>query len=520
MSAAAAAASVDVPRLAVRRLGKRFGGQVALADVSLDVPRGQVHAIVGENGAGKSTLIKLLAGIYEPDEGEILVNGTRAEIRTPRDSRALGLGFLHQQLHLVGERSVRENIFLTSVYPRRLGAIDWHEVDSSCARLLKLVGLHGVAPSTELAKLNLAQRQLVALARTLQDEPDIVVLDEPTSALGENDAQHLLSVVRERREAGATVIFVSHRVDEVLSIADSVTVLRDGRLVLTLAREELSRAELVELLGGRRESQVAAAEQTPDVPAVTGSSDEGAALSVEGLAGPGLDHPVTLRINAGEVLGLAGLVGSGRTTLAAMIAGAAPVTSGTISIGGTPAAITSRQDAFASDIVLVPPDRSEALVLDFDVRENITLGHAERYAWRGLVLRKRAQGRRADELARDLNIRGAKGDASVRFMSGGNQQKVLLARAIDRGPRVLLLDEPTAGVDVATKEYIYALVRSLAAEGVAVLFISSELEELPRVCDRIAVFSRGRVLDELSGRTDRATIVERLFKETDRAGTD
>jgi len=219
-------------------------------------------------------------------------------------------------------------------------------------------------------------------------------------------------------------------------------------------------------------------------------------------------------------LGLAGLVGSGRTTLAAMIAGAAPVTSGTISIGGTPAAITSRQDAFASDIVLVPPDRSEALVLDFDVRENITLGHAERYAWRGFVLRKRAQGRRADELARDLNIRGAKGDASVRFMSGGNQQKVLLARAIDRGPRVLLLDEPTAGVDVATKEYIYALVRSLAAEGVAVLFISSELEELPRVCDRIAVFSRGRVLDELSGRTDRATIVERLFKETDRAGTD
>jgi ABC-type sugar transport system ATPase subunit len=509
--------TADAPRLSVERLGKRFGGQVALEEVSLEMARGRVHAIVGENGAGKSTLIKLLAGVYEADEGEIFVNGRRVEIRTPRDSRALGLGFLHQQLHLVAERSVRENIFLTSEYPRRVGAINWHEVDATCARLLELVGLRGLPPTTEVARLNLAQRQLVALARTLQDKPDVVVLDEPTSALGENDAQHLLSVVRGQREAGATVIFVSHRVDEVLSIADSVTVLRDGHLVLTLPREDLSRAELVQLLGGR--SPLSGADAPKFAPAAP-PAEKPVALSIESLAGPGLDHPVTLRINEGEVLGLAGLVGSGRSTVASMIAGAAPVTSGEVTIGGTSASIRTRQDAFANDIVLVPPDRSEALVLNFDLRENITLGHAERYAWRGLVLRKRSQKRRTDELARDLNIRGAKGDATVRYMSGGNQQKVLLARAIDRGPRVLLLDEPTAGVDVATKEYIYALVRRLADEGVAVLFISSELEELPRVCDRIAVFSRGRILDELSGRTDRATIVERLFKETDRASTD
>jgi ABC-type sugar transport system ATPase subunit len=517
MSATAATAVSDAPTLRVKQLAKRFGGQVALADVSLEVRRGEVHAIVGENGAGKSTLIKILAGIYEADGGEIIVRGQRAEIRTPRDARALGLGFLHQQLHLVAERSVRENIFLTSDYPRRLVAIDWREVNAHCGRLLELVGLRGMDPGVELRELNLAQRQLVALARTLQDEPEIIVLDEPTSALGEDDTLHLLDVVAARRDAGATVIFVSHRVDEVLSIANSITILRDAQLVQTLPREGISRAGLVQLLGGRAESGEAQA-TSPFLPKT--ETGRPLVLKVESLAGPGIDHPVTLSIAAGEVLGLAGLVGSGRSTFAAMVAGAAPVTAGEISIDETPAVITSRQDAFAKGVVLVPSDRSEALVLDFDIRENITLGHAERYAWRGVVLRKRKQRQRADELTRELKIRGAKGDSRLRYMSGGNQQKVLLARAIDRRPRVLLLDEPTAGVDVATKQYIYGIVRELAKQGVAILFISSELEELPRVCDRIAVFSRGRVLDELSGRTDRATIVDRLFKETDRAGSD
>ena len=506
------------PILAVKNLSKRFGGQVALSSVSLETRPGQVHAIVGENGAGKSTLIKVLAGIHEPDQGEIFVRGEPATIKTPRDARALGLGFLHQQLHLIDERSVRENIYLTSHYPRRIGAIKWRDVNSLCERLLSLVGLKQVDPSTELADLTLAQRQLVALARTLQDEPEIIVLDEPTSALGEEDTQHLLGVVKGRRDAGATVIFVSHRVDEVLSIADSVTIMRDGKLVQTLNRAELTRSALVRLLGGRTDDEPQDVAQLP-LRARSGKASESDALRVDALAGPGLDYPVTLGIARGEILGLAGLVGSGRSTLAAMLAGGAAVKSGTVTLDGVRETIRSRQDAFAKGIVLVPSDRSDALVLEFDVRENITLGHAERYAWGGVVLRKSLQAEHASQLASALNIRGAKGDSTVRYMSGGNQQKVLLARAIDRGPRVLLLDEPTAGVDVATKEYIYTVIRRLADEGVAVLFISSELEELPRVCDRVAIFSRGRILDELSGTTDRATIVERLFAETDRAGS-
>jgi ABC-type sugar transport system ATPase subunit len=347
----------------------------------------------------------------------------------------------------------------------------------------------------------------------------MIILDEPTSALGEDDTQHLLEVVRERRAEGATVIFVSHRVDEVLSIADSITILRDGKLIETRDRASLSRQLLVELLGGRARSGEDGEVQTKRR-APTRTPDQRAALTVQDLAGPDLDYPATLRIGRGEVLGLAGLVGSGRSTLAAMIAGAAPVASGSIAVDGEPVTIRSRQDAFANGIVLVPSDRGDALVLNFDVPENITLGHAERYAWKGVVLRRRQQRRRALELAEALKIKGAKGDATVRYMSGGNQQKVLLARAIDRRPRVLLLDEPTAGVDIATKEYIYKLVRDLAGEGIPVLFISSELEELPRLCDRIAVFSRGRILDELSGTADRATIVERLFRETDRAGSE
>jgi ABC-type sugar transport system ATPase subunit len=519
MSAVAVPSSAEAPTLAVRSIGKRFGGQVALMDVTLDVRAGEVHAIVGENGAGKSTLIKMLAGIYGPDEGEIFVRGERATIETPRDARALGLGFLHQQLHLVGERSVRENVFLTSEYPRRLGSIDWTRVDSHCARLMKMVGLGDVDPRLELGRLNLAQQQLVALARTLQDEPQIIVLDEPTSALGEEDTQHLLEVVRNRRAEGATVIFVSHRVDEVLSIADSVTILRDGKLIETRERTSLSRRLLVELLGGHASRDDDGEEEIPRL-VRRRTAGRRNALTVQNLTGPGLDFPATLEIAPNEVLGLAGLVGSGRSTLAAMIAGAARVASGLIAVDGAPVTIRTRQDAFASGIVLVPSDRADALVLNFDIPENITLGHAERYAWRRVVLRKRQQRRRALELAEALNIKGAKGDSTVRYMSGGNQQKLLLARAIDRRPRVLLLDEPTAGVDIATKEYIYSLVRELAREGISVLFISSELEELPRVCDRIAVFSRGRILDELSGATDRATIVERLFRETDRAGSD
>jgi ABC-type sugar transport system ATPase subunit len=507
----------DTPALSVRGIWKRFGGQVALADVSLEIARGKIHAIVGENGAGKSTLIKILAGLYEPDAGEVLVRGTPATIRTPRDARSLGLGFLHQQLHLIEERSVRENVYLTSDYPRRLGAIEWRKVDAHCRGLLELVGLDDVDPGQDLGSLSLARRQLVALARTLQDRPEIIVLDEPTSALGEDDSKHLLDVVRARRDQGATVIFVSHRVDEVLAIADSVTVLRDASLVETRERKALSRSNLVQLLGGRVEAGDAAPRATR---LVARGTDEPAALRLEGLTGPGLDNSVTLHVDRGEVLGLAGLVGSGRSTLATMIAGGAPVHGGSIEIDGATVGISSRQEAFDNGVVLVPSNRADALVLEFDIQENITLGHAERYAWRGLVLRRRQQRDRARELVNELRIRGAKGDPTVRFMSGGNQQKVLLARAIDRRPRVLLLDEPTAGVDLATKEYIYGLVRKLAGEGAAVVFISSELEELPRVCDRIAVFSRGLILDELEGTADRGTIVERLFRETDRAGTE
>lgn len=519
MTNAAAPIVTEAPTLVVRSLSKRFGGQVALSDVSLESRPGEVHAIVGENGAGKSTLIKVLAGIYEPDQGEIFIRGEQTTIKTPRDARALGLGFLHQQLHLVEERSVRENVYLTSDYPRRVGAIKWGEVNSHCQRLLTLVGLEQVDPVTTLADLSLAQRQLVALARTLQEEPEIIVLDEPTSALGEEDTQHLLDVVKARRNAGATVIFVSHRVDEVLSIADSVTILRDAKLVQTLDRGDLTRSSLVRLLGGRTDEEPQNVAQLSRL-VHDHEASRPDALKVDALAGPGLDYPVSFRIGRGEVLGLAGLVGSGRSTLAAMLAGGSPVKSGAILIDGVRKTIRTRQDAFSKGIVLVPSDRGDALVLEFDVPENITLGHAERYAVGGVVLRKRRQRKHAAELARTLNIRGAKGDSTVRYMSGGNQQKVLLARAISRGPRVLLLDEPTAGVDVATKEYIYKVVRGLADEGVAVLFISSELEELPRVCDRIAIFSRGRMLDELSGATDRATIVERLFEETDRAGTE
>jgi len=498
------------PALEVRGVTKRFGGQLALDDVSVVIARGSIHAIAGENGAGKSTLIKILAGVHEPDGGEILVRDAATRIPNPRSAQNLRLGFLHQRLNLVPSLSVRENLLLTTTYPTsRIGKIDWSEVDARCSRALATAGID-VEPTLPIRELNPAQQQLVALARVLMEQPEVLVLDEPTATLGAADTAHLLEVIRTQQRAGATVIFVTHRLDEILALADTVTVLRDGRVIASQLRSALTRRGLVHLLGGATE-EAEELETTRQQPA--GPREERRhLLELRGVTSPDLDHQVDLAIDAGEVVGLAGLVGAGRSTLATILAGGGTVSGGTILVDGTEVSLRNRRDAIAHGIVLVPPDRGEGIVPEFDVAQNLTLGHVSQYAWKGLIINPRAERRATARYVDQLNIRVAKGAGAARNLSGGNQQKVLIARALDRSPRLLVLDEPTAGIDLATKEYIYELVRSLAAEGLGILFISSELDELPLVADRTLVFSKGQVSHELPGSAGRNEIVHKLFE--------
>lgn len=485
---------------------KRFGGQTALDSVDLSVRPGSIHALAGENGAGKSTLIKILAGVYEPDEGAVFARGQEVTLRGPRDARALNFAFLHQQLNLIPTMDVRENLFLTSAYPRRAGVITWGEIDRDARDQLQRVGLD-VSPQDLIRDLSPAQQQLVALARVLLEKPTLIVLDEPTASLGAEESEHLLKLVKEQVQAGATVIFVSHRIDEMLRICDTITVLRDGRVVATLPVSDISRDQLVHLLGGAAEHDEHLGGPVTRAPVPR--------LELTDLTIAGLDNPSTLHVDPGEVVGLAGLVGSGRTTLLTALAGGGEIFDGLLRLDGHPLELRNRRAARVAGLVHVPEDRSDGIIPDFGIPENVSLGHVERYSWHKAIISMRREREAAARLSTALEIRRGKGDDRIRFLSGGNQQKVLLARALDIGPSVLLLDEPTAGIDIATKEYIYKLIRQLAADGISVLFVSSDLDELPLVCDRILVFKRGAVIRELPGTTSRAVMVSHLFAKTE-----
>ncbi len=497
-----------VPAIGLEGVSKVFGGQAALADVNFSVRRGSVHALVGENGAGKSTLIKIFAGIHHPDTGRVLVAGEERRIHSPRDAANLGIGFLHQHFDLVPDLAVRENLVLTTGYPRGLlGRIKWRDLDLKVSAALTRAG---ISPrlKTPVRELNTPQQQLVALSRVLLQDPDVIFLDEPTASLGEADTSHMLHVIKDQRQAGKTIVFISHRLDEVLDVADSITVLRDGRVETTTPREAVTHRDLVALLGGVADEEITAhsAVARPATPR----------LEVRAIASRPDHQPVSLAVWPGEVLGIAGLVGSGRSHFASLVAGRIPLTVGDILLDGKAIRLRGVRDALRHGIALLPETRTEALVAEFSIADNITLGHLQPYCWHGLVIQRRRVEQAASVLVERLAIKGSKEDDEVQLLSGGNQQKVLLARVLELHPQVLLLDEPTAGIDIATKQFIYGLTRDLAADGLAIIFISSELEEVSLVADRILVWRNGGWITELPGGTPRARIVNKLFQESGR----
>jgi rhamnose transport system ATP-binding protein len=471
--------------LSVRGLSKSFGGVRALADVSLDVERGEVLALVGENGAGKSTLIRVLSGAHAPDAGTLRLDGQELRHLSPQRARALGIAVIYQQPALLPDLSVAENVAMGDEPAGLFRRVDWPARRRRAAALLARLGL-SLDPDRPARTLSMPEKQLCEIARALGAEARVLVLDEPTASLSVTEVQTLLALLRDLRMQGLAIVYVSHRLEEVFAIADRVTVLRDGAVVETRAARELDRAALIRLMVGRElAAQSPRAAGNPGAPVLEavrlGSRDAGV-------------HDVSLTLRAGEIVGLFGLVNSGRTELARVLCGLTPADAGEIRVGGTPVALVSPRQAAALGIAHVPEDRRQhGVVASMSVAANCTLSVLPQIRRRGLLDRSREDALAQGYVER-LQVKTASLRSEVATLSGGNQQKVALARALATSPRVLILDEPTQGVDVGAKAEIHARVAELAAAGLAVLVISSEVPELLALCDRVAVMCDGTVV--------------------------
>lgn len=473
------------PRLQLRGIKKRFGGVVALDGVDLTVHAGQVQCLLGENGAGKSTLIKMVAGVHEPDEGEILLDGRRVRIPDAATSEALGIATIHQELNLVPSLSVAENITLGRT-PRRFGLVNRTEQRRVAAEALELIGLD-VDLDRPVGTLGIARQQLVEIAKALSLHADVLILDEPTAALTRTEIAHLFTVLRHLREQGVAMVFISHHLDEIAEIGDSVTVLRDGRFVDEVPAGT-PEPELVRLMVGRTIEQL-----FPRRASRRGDP----LLEVRGLSRAGAFDDISFTVRSGEVVGLAGLVGAGRTEVLRAVVGADPYDAGEVLVGGQRLPAHRVPAAVKAGVGHVPEDRkSQGLVLGAPVEENLGYATLRRHA-RGPLADRSGQRDRAREVAERLRIRLRDVRQPVSSLSGGNQQKVVFGRWVMAQSRVLLLDEPTRGVDVGAKVEIYELINSITDDGGAVLLASSELPEVLGISDRVLVMAGGRIVGEL-----------------------
>src|SRR4028118_1961509 len=470
---------------------KRFGGVTAVEGVTFDLRPGEVHALMGENGAGKSTLMKIVHGLYPPDEGALEVDGEVVEFSTPRDAEAAGIAMIPQELDLFPELTIAENLFVGRRRLRtRWGTLDQNAMRAEARQRLRSLGVE-LDVTAALKRLSAANQQIVAIARALVGEAKAVVMDEPTASLTEREVQQLFKIISELTSSGVGVVYISHRMDEIFKISDRVTVLRDGRHISTAPASELDAEELVRLMVGRPLNELFT--RTPHDLKEIG-------LEVSGLSRSGEFEDVGFVLRRGEILGLAGLVGAGRSELAQTIFGVRVPEAGEIRIDGEEVTIRSPHAAMERGIFYVPEERrSQGLILPFSIKNNITLSILDRISRFGFVPRSEQQ--TADRFAEGLSIRGASITDPVSRLSGGNQQKVVLAKSLAREPSILLLDEPTRGIDVGAKSEIYRLIDALAEEGKAILLISSELEEVLSMSDRVVVMREGRVTGEV-GRSE------------------
>lgn len=477
------------PLLEVRIVTKYFPGVVALKQVSLTLEKGEVLALIGENGAGKSTLMKILAGIQQPDLGKLFWNGKEANIDSVDAAMDLGIALIHQELNLADNLDIGSNIFLGREPRNKLGIINRRQILEESIKVLERVGLD-FDPNTSLTRLSIGQQQLVEIAKALSMNAKILIMDEPTSSLSSKETARLFEVVKDLKQQGVSVIYISHRLGEVKELADRVVVFRDGQNSGELSKEEISHDRMVQLMVGRDVSRLY--ERTSHAP-----GEE--VLKVTDLATPAFPgQKNSFSIRAGEIVGMAGLVGAGRTELLRVLFGVDDAVSGAIEVGGNPCHFHHPKDAIDAGMVLVPEDRKgQGLVIDWPLDMNGSLPGLDQHLKRKAFIDKKHEVQTAETMIGDLNIKTPNRKQILQFLSGGNQQKVVLGKWLALEPKILLLDEPTRGIDIGAKEEIYHLMDKLAAQGLAVLFVSSELEEIMGVSDRALVMHEGKITGEL-----------------------
>jgi rhamnose transport system ATP-binding protein len=476
-----------LPFVRLAGVSKSFGGIRVLKDVNFDVRPGEVHALLGENGAGKSTLIKIISGLYLPDGGSIEIEGRPVSFASTRDATRQGIATVYQELLLFPELTVAENIFLGHYPKRSWGGIDWSQARNEARRLLDSLDCPDLDVDTKVAKLSVAQRQRVEIAKALSHDARVLIMDEPTASLTQADVLRLMDIVRSLRARGVAIIYVSHRMPEIFALADRVTVLRDGALIGTLPIGDLNEASLVAMMVGRSIGQL-----FPKAEPLIGDT----ILEVARLSCGKLVKDISFSLRKGEILGIAGLVGSGRTELALTLFGITPAAAGTIQLNGRPVTIRSPRAARDFGIAYVPEDRGlQGLVKSMSIAQNVSMASLDRLT-RGILIRFSQEAARATEAVKRLGVRARGGiHQPVGELSGGNQQKVVIAKWLETSPAILILDEPTRGVDVGAKAEIHAMMGELAQKGLAIIMISSELPEVLGMSDRILVMNNGRVIE-------------------------
>ncbi|MCC6894835.1 MAG: sugar ABC transporter ATP-binding protein [Anaerolineae bacterium] len=489
----------------MRHISKAFAGVQALRDVSFACQKGEVHALVGENGAGKSTLMKILAGVHQADSGEIVYKGTTYRGFKPREALDKGISVIYQELALSPYLTVAENIFLGREPRYRGGIIKTQQLRQQAAAVLKRLGVPDIPLDIPVSELTVARQQMVEIAKALSRNADLIVMDEPSAILAGHELDQLFVTIESLKQQGVTIVYISHRLDEVFRVANQVTVLKDGEVVSSQPISQLNRAELVRLMVGRSMDEI--------YPKSKHQHGE-PALVVDGILTDHLSEKVSFTLNKGETLGIAGMVGSGRTELARAIFGADKLTAGSIQIGGKKIVPRSPRHAIRSGIALVPEDRKgQGLFTALPIRNNISISILKLLSHLGIIDRKR-ENAVVEQSRRSLSINMANADLEVQFLSGGNQQKVVLAKWLETRPAVIILDEPTRGVDVGAKFEIYQIMRQLNDTGVAILMISSELPEVLGMSDRILVMRDGAVAGSFEGgaATEQA-IIERATSQ-------
>lgn len=475
--------------LSTRGLTKSFGGPPVVKDMEFELLPGEVHAIVGENGAGKSTFLKLLAGVHPPDAGQVAVDGVPVDIGNPTIARSLGISLIFQEPTLFPDLSVAENIFMGN-HPvgRPLPFVGWQRMRAQAAELLESIGAR-VDPSQPVGELSVAEQQLVEIATALSHRARFVLMDEPTASLTPREVERLFAIIRDLTVRGTAVVFVNHRLEEVFAIADRITIMRDGVKVGTWGVRDITRDEVVRRMVGR---------ELGEAPARPIASPGEVALEIEGLTSPGVFRDVSLSVRRGEIVALAGLVGAGRTEVARAVFGIDPFERGTIRLFGRPVRFRSPREALRHGLAYLPEDRQhQGLILPMSVAHNISLTVLDQLSRAGWLHRRRER-ELAQEQVQRLRVKANSVSQPAQSLSGGNQQKVLVGKFLVTQPKVLILDEPTRGVDVGAKAEIHRLIGELAEQGIAVLMISSDLPEVLALADRVVVMRDGRVAGELS----------------------